>query len=460
MSAVSASSSPDSAPPFLAALSTAAPASAPLGPDWLADLRRSGADLYRRAGLPGPRVETWKYTSLGDVSQTAFAPAPAEPAAPSPAVKAALARALDLAGPRVVVVNGRVVPELSSLSDLPEGVRLGSLRQALDTAPDRLASVLGALADLDALPLAALNTHAFTDGLLLEVPAGVRLSAPVHLVCLADGAAGPVQVHPRHLVILGKGARATLAESHLGSLGGAGDAGDAATFTNGVMEISLAEGASLTHGRVLDGGSQDTHVFGTAVRLAAGAHLESLGLSLGGGITRNELHVALSGAGARADLSVAYGLADSQHLDTTFFVDHQAPEATSRQTLKGVLDNTARAVFQGKVHVARGAQKTDGEQLHRALMLSRGAEVDTKPELEIYADDVVCGHGATVGEIDAEQVFYLQSRGIDADTARALLVEAFLDEVIAAFPAAPLREAFAGRVRTWQASRHQATWAA
>lgn len=452
-------------------------------PGWLDDLHARGLAVYRSHGLPGPKSEAWKYTRLAGLAKTPFVggdPLGGDPPvgpglqdgstpAPTPTTASALAAvsaaaALDLpqSAPRVVLVNGVPVAALSTPADrLPAGLQVASLRATLAEAPDSLRGLLGGQLSLDgSLPLAALNTGAFVDGLVVRVLPGVTVDQPLHVIAIATGLPGPggtgggdrpALCHPRHLVLIGEGARATVVESQIGT-------GTAPTLTNQVMECAIGAGAHLAHVRLLNGAAEDAWIGATVADVAAGGHLEAFALALGGATMRNELWVTLAGAGARAHFAGAYGLEGRQHLDTTVVVDHAVGETTSRQSLKGVLDGGSRAVFQGKILVRPDAQKTDGQQVHRALMLSEGAEVDTKPELEIYADDVICGHGATVGDIDADQIFYLQSRGLDADTARGLLVEAFLDEVIAEVADPGLRAALVARVRDWQRRRRQAVW--
>jgi Fe-S cluster assembly protein SufD len=424
---------------------------APDEPGWLADLRRVGLSVYTERGLPTVRVEAWKYTSLAGLTKIPYAPD--DGTVREPGASDADVRALAL-GPddahRVTLVNGQPV---HVPGDLPAGVRIAGLGHLLATDPGLLEPHLGRIADLSDAPMGALNGALMADGLVLLVEPGVTLDRPVHVVSVGRAPDGQARHgHPRHLVVLGDGARATLVESRVSA------PDSAEMLCNAVTEIALGAGARLNHLRLVDRADSAVDLDLTEATVAEGAVYDAFTLTLGGRLVRNEGRVRLRGSGASAALRGAYGTRDGQHFDTTLVVDHAVPDTTSDQVFKGVVDAGGRAVFQGKVIVRRDAQRSDGNQLHKALLLSRDAEVYTKPELEIYADDVKCSHGATVGELDLNQLFYLMARGIPEADARALLVEAFLDDVVEAVPDGPLRGAFLGSVRAWQARRHAPTW--
>ncbi|ABC23368.1 Fe-S cluster assembly protein SufD [Rhodospirillum rubrum] len=438
--------------PFLDTLAPASYADGGDGdgkPGWLDDLRQAGLDIYRRQGLPTPRVEAWKYTNLGGLTKIAFKPEPA-PVTLDPG-RLPLDRVLALDAHKLVFVNGRLDRTLSDAGDLPAGLRVSGLAALLAEDPARIEPLLGKGAALDDLPLAALNTGMIADGMVIEVAEDAVIERPLHVIAVSAALDGPMVFYPRLLVVVGARARLVLAESHVGLP-------DHPAFSNGVSEISLGEGAQLSHYRLIDGAADGYLVGTTLVEVGVRAGYESFTLELGGRLTRNEIRVTLAGEEGQARVSGGYAVRAGQHLDNTVLIDHAQPGATSRQLFKGVLDETGKAVFQGKILVRRGAQKTDGQQLHKALLLSRGAEVDTKPELEIYADDVVCGHGATAGEMDADQLFYLQARGLDEATARALLVEAFLEDVVGEVGDLPVRAAMIAKVRDWQRARDGAVW--
>ncbi|WP_246152084.1 Fe-S cluster assembly protein SufD [Roseospira navarrensis] len=418
-------------------------------PAWLADLRRAGLSVYTERGLPTVKVEAWKYTSLAGLKKIPFVLDDGRARLPDGGDSDALALGPDDAL-RVTLVNGRLagVP-----ADLPAGVRIASLAHLLATEPSVVEPHLGRIADLADAPMGALNAALMADGLVVLVAPGTVLERPLHVVSVSNTPDGQARHgHPRHLIVLGDGARATLVESRV-SAPGAAD-----SLCNAVTEIALGREARLSHLRHVERADTAVDLDLTEATLGEGATYDTFTLTLGGRLVRNEARVRLRGGGASTALKGAYGARAGQHFDTTLVVDHAVPDATSDQVFKGVVDAGGKAVFQGKIIVRKDAQRTDGNQLHKAMLLARDAEVYTKPELEIYADDVTCSHGATVGELDLNQLFYLMARGIPEADARALLVEAFLDDVVEAVPEGPLREAFLGRVRAWQARRHATTW--
>ncbi len=382
--------------------------------------RATAADELRRIGLPGPRVEAWKYTNLRPLAQAAFH----EPMSPvgDHQVLACVPR---LAPARLTFVSGHYRPDLS---EPPEG--------AFATFAERpeLAS-LG-----EEHPFVALNTMLAEDGLVLDVPAGADLGA-IQLASLAEPVPGRViAFHPRHVIRLGAGSRLVLIET----VQGEGD-----YLHNAVFDVRVGEGAELTVLRLQDESPTAFHVSTSIVELAERARFDSFVLGLGGRLARAEVHVRMGGAGATAHVGGAQLLSGNQLGDITTVIRHDAPRCASRQPVKNVLTGRARGVFQGRIEVARAAQKTDGYQMSQALLLSPDAEIDTKPELEIFADDVKCSHGATVGELDADQLFYLRSRGISEPDARAILVRAFLAEALEVVTHEATRAAMGSAVERW-----------
>ena len=309
--------------------------------------------------------------------------------------------------PRVVLVDGRYQPELSTPPDLVD----------IETFAER--PDFGRLPDMR-LPMVALNTMLADDGLHLRVAAGVDAGTLV-LLSLAVDNHRPTAFHPRHSIHLEPGARLTLVEIARG---------EGTYLRNVVTEAVVAEGATLTHIRLQDEAQSAFHLNTTFAEIAERGVYDTFVLTLGARLSRSEIHARLKGPGGAVHLNGAQLLGGQQHGDITTVVAHAAPNCASRQTVKNVLSGRARGVFQGRIEVARAAQKTDGYQMNQALLLSPGAEIDSKPQLEIYADDVKCSHGATVGELDADQLFYLRSRGIPEETARSILVRAFLAEAI------------------------------
>jgi Fe-S cluster assembly protein SufD len=385
-------------------------------------LRAAAAAAFREAGLPGGtqgrRIEAWKFTSLRPIAEADF-----RPASPRHETETILAGLPLLDAPRIVFVDGELRQDLSVMPPA------GFARFA--EQPD-----FGTLSWPDREPMVALNTMLATDGAALHVPAGFD-GGVVQLISIAGGEA---DYHPRHSIRLGKGAQLTVFEISVGQ---------GAYLLNTVAEIHVARGAHLTHIRLQDEAATAFHVSTTYADVEMNATYDSFTLNLGARLSRTEVHAALSGAGAIAHLNAAQILAGSQHSDFTTVVSHTAPGCTSRQTVKNVLAGRSRGVFQGKIEVARAAQKTDGYQMNQALLLSPDAEVNSKPELEIFADDVKCSHGATVGELDAEQMFYLRSRGIPDVEARSILVRAFLAEALNAVADETIRGKLEAAVEQW-----------
>ncbi len=426
--------------PYLAQALDASSRFAGAGVDWVDALRRTGADAYSLHGLPEQRDEYWRYTNLNALRDESFqlaatAPAIGVPALPHPSVAG-------LAAYRVVLVNGRVQPKLCALDGMPDGVLISGLEDLLGAAPNRLEPYLGRIAPLADMPMAALNTAFLQDGMAIFIGADIVLDKPVHLISITAPGEGAMMVQPRHLMVMEDGAEATLIETHITATGGS-------SFNNIVTELQLGERARLNHFVFQEEADTSVHLSGTAVSLAAESFYDSFVLQSGAAIGRSEIRAYLNGPGADCRLDGVYLATDKQVVDNTTYVEHAAPECRSRQVYKGVLDGQARGVFQGKVHVVRDAQKTDGHQLSRALLLSPRAEIDARPELEIYADDVKCSHGATAGELDEDALFYLLSRGVPRVTARRMLIEAFLSEAISEIPLAPVAEDFSAHVRQW-----------
>lgn len=385
----------------------------------LADpVRRAAAGDLALTGLPVPKIEAWHYTNLRALAGRVFAAPP--PTYDRAAVQAALADLLPASGalaqlPRLVLVNGRFEAAFSQVT-LPEGVTLGTFAATPDfgtqAAPQRDA-------------MAALNTALAEDGVTLKVAAGVQGGCAL-LVSLAVTEGADVSFHPRHHVDVGEGASFTLIEMTASVPG----QGEGITFHNPVLTAAVADGARLEHVKVQQEASDALHLATVYADIAPHAAYDSFTLGLGAALARHEVHAALRGDHAAVHVNGAQLLGGVQVGDITSVITHAAPDCISRQTVRNVLTDRARAVFQGKVLVEQIAQKTDGYQMNQALLLSPTAEINAKPELEIYADDVRCSHGATVGALDDDQLFYLRSRGIGDAMARQMLVEAFLTEAL------------------------------
>ena len=399
--------------------------------------RTEAMAAFARAGLPHRRVEAWKYTDLR-VALKAFAPiATGDKAQVSAAdVDEALGSLAAIDADRLVFVNGCYRRELSTpkpqvnLFTLGEVLRSGGALPALKT-DEAVVSLNGALA---------------TDGAVIDIAEGEKLAKPILVIAIAAGASAQLTTL-RHAIKLGTGATATVIEAHV-TLTGA-----AASQSNSVLEISAGDAAGLTHVLVGLEGNAATHIETIAATLGARTTLNSFQLTASTGLARNQMFTRFAGEHAKLDISGLMLGRGREHIDTTLVIDHAVPHCESRELFKAVLDDTARAVFQGKVIVRPDAQKTDGKQMAKALMLSEGCEFDSKPELEIYADDVVCGHGATVAEIDPAMMFYLRSRGIPKEEARVMLIESFVGEALEKIEDEQLREVLSEVTRIWLSAR-------
>lgn len=413
------------------------------GLDWLSALRTDAMKTFESRGLPHRRVEEWKYTDLRQKLAHPYAPAPAADAAIDLAALTPDPFA-GIEGPLVMIVNGYFRADLSQIGDLPAGVEIVSFAQALETGGAWLEAPLRDAPAPDRHAVNGLNLALARDGVVIRVAADVAMTAPIRVVHVSSGEAAVDgrAVHVRHLAVLEKGAKATLLESHCGANG------QDRLSTIG-LTCAVGDGANLSHYKAQGDGDAAVHVGLTTVDLGAGSQYNGFHLTTGGLMTRNEVTVRFKGAEGFARVSGATALADRQHCDTTAVIDHAVADCNSRQVFKSVLADRARAVYQGKVIVRQDAQRTDGYQLSNALLLSPGVEMDTKPELEIYADDVKCSHGATASDLDEDSLFYLQSRGIDEHGAKSLLVTAFLAEAIEEVEDEGIRTALATHVAAW-----------
>ncbi|WP_242346221.1 Fe-S cluster assembly protein SufD [Anaeromyxobacter terrae] len=405
----------------------------PREPGWLADARLEALARFRARGLPTSRDEDWRFTSLAPLAPVVLErtrPADAEDGAAP--VAALLARAPGGGGPRLVFVDGRLRPELSAADGLPAGAVVASLAQALRETPALVKPHLGRLARPEEHAFVAANAALMADGGFVHLPAGATLDAPIVLVFLASGAR-PALSSPRTLVVAGEGARASVAEVFLGT--------DGVYLTNAVTELVLGEGAEVEHVRLQDESRRAFHVGVVVAEQQAKASLAAHALSLGGRLSRSELRTRLVGEQASVAANGLY-MADGERLVDNFsWVEHAVPRCSTTETYKGVLDGHSRGVFSGRIRVMPGAQKTVAYQMNSNLLLSDDAIVDTKPQLEIFADDVKCGHGGTVGQLDEAALFYLRSRGLPAAEARGLLIYAFAAEMVDLVRAGSLRAA-------------------
>jgi len=403
------------------------------GPAWLGELRATGLAAFKQAGFPtGTRGnEQWKYTNVGPIGRATF-DLPSAKAAE--AVSLAHVKAVspwDDSWSRLVFVDGLYSEALSATP--ADGIaQVTSLSKVLSVDGVQVEQHFGKYVSVDEDGFTAVNTAFASDGAFVQIPDDSEATAPVHLVFLSTGGPTATVSHPRVLVLVGRNSRLTLVESYV-------SLSDGPYFTNAVAEIVGAEGSEIEHYRYLAESDEAFHIGRTSVALQRDASFLSTSLSKGARIARNGLSVLLDGPGSSCVLKGLYTTAGSQHIDNHIDVDHKTPHGSSDQIFKGILDGSSRAVFSGRVLVRKDAQKTYATQSDKNLLLSEGARINTKPSLEIYADDVQCAHGATAGAIADEAFFYMASRGLDEDTARRLLVAGFANEIIDGVKLAPLR---------------------
>ncbi len=406
-------------------------------PAWLAERRHQATEAFRSTGFPTGRDEDWRFTNVAPIAQRQFrrAGAPLRVAAEQldPYVLGSPV------GSRIVFLNGRFAPTWSSITRLPKGVKLGSLHRALAVDAVPLERFLGRYAGVERRPFAALNQALFQDGACLYVPPGVVLEAPIHLLFLTDAAAGAGVISPRNLLILDRGARASVIETYA-------SLADGDCFTNAVTEMVVRAGASAEHIKLQLDSERAFHIGSTQVHQEQESRLRSFSITFGGALARNDLDVVLAGSDSECQLDGLYMARGRQLVDNHTSIRHLHPRCASREVYKGIIAGSAHAVFNGKVYVAPEAQKTDGKQTNRNLLLSDDAKVDTKPQLEIFADDVKCTHGATVGRLDEMGLFYLRSRGLPEPAARKILTYAFAAEILEGLPLAELRQRLEGLV--------------
>ena len=398
-------------------------------PEWLARARAGAFEAFVSRGFPTTRDEEWRFTSVAPIAGIAFVLGSAE--ARGSDVFADGHRLGNVACAELVFVNGRYAAALSNVRDLPAGVRVEGLASALANG-DRVESALTRLAPRDQ-PFVALNTAFLEDAAIVRVAAGTIVSAPIHLLFISNSEDGVATMsHPRVLVVLERDSQATIVETYAGPAG-------TRYFTNAVTELVAGEHAVVDHYKRQYESAAGYHVGAMHVRAHRSANVSASSISLGGALVRNDVVALLDGEGAECTLDGLY-VADGERLvDNHTTIDHAQPHCASREMYKGILSDRARGVFNGKVIVRPDAQKTDAKQTNRALLLSEDAQINTKPQLEIFANDVKCTHGAAVGQLDDEAVFYLRSRGIGQAEARRLLVRAFAGEVLGRMRLEPVR---------------------
>jgi Fe-S cluster assembly protein SufD len=403
------------------------------GKAWTVALRKAGLERFEALGFPTQKHEQWLHTSVKAIEEGAFRPSSAPELTPDETARIDSMDLEDLDAHRLVFVNGHLYPSLSQVGDLPKGVKLLGLAEALETERPLIEAHLSKLAKFEDLPFVALNTAYMHDGAVLSVPAGVRLERPVYAVFVTTAAAAGAASHPRLLVVLGENAEAYLVERYVALE-------DVDSFTNAVAEISVGDNARLQHYKLNQESDRTCHVSLHAAHAGPDSHYDSVAVTLGGRLVRNDIAARLEGEGIESHLNGLYVVDGKRHFDTHTFIDHAEPHCESNELYKGVLDDEATAVFNGKIFVRRKAQKTNAFQANRNLLLSDSARINSEPQLEIFADDVRCTHGSTVGQLDEEAIFYLRSRGINPADALAMLTDSFAGEVIDLIKIDPVRE--------------------
>jgi Fe-S cluster assembly protein SufD len=410
----------------------------------VADTRRQAFEAYERIGLPHRRIEDWKYTDLRVLMREVLPLAAAPDAAALTRASAALKLHSIDGVCKLVLVDGVFAPKLSELSKPEPGLRIRTLREVLEAGDVVLHAQLFAPDTVN--PMVALNSAMMTDGLVIDVADGAVLTEPLHIVHVASGAA-PAAMFTRSLLKVGKSAGATLVESFI--------AADGAKIyqAHDALIVAIGDGARLDHVRLIEDSREAFNISSSVVTLGAKAHFNTFGMTTGCSVSRYQAVIAVAGEGSHVETNGVNLLNGRQHADTTLLLDHAVPNCASREVFRAVVDDRGHSVFQGRIIVRPKAQKTDAKMMTRALLLSDEAEADNKPELEIFADDVTCGHGATTGALDESLLFYLRARGLSEKAAQALLIQAFVGEAIESIVDDNLRELAIAAASRWLAAR-------
>lgn len=410
----------------------------------IAALRESAFLAFESRGLPHRRVEEWKYTDLRALMRDAKPLAAPPDARAKERAKSVDTLVGDIDRRRIVFVDGTFVPEMSDLEGMEVGLSIRSMAEALSQGDPLVTAHLGKVVATDDVAV-ALNTAFMGDGAVIRIAEGIVVEHPIHLI-FVSASGTPAATVTRSLVVVERGARAMLVESYVGAA--------AQDYqVNSALELVIADNAHVDHIKLIGEGANALHISSLMTKIGAHARFNDFTFTTGGQTVRNQLFVRFDGEETIARIHGANLLRGRQHADTTLVADHAVGHCQSRELFKSVLDDESRGVFQGKIIVQPGAQKTDSKMLTNALLLSETAEADAKPELEIFADDVVCGHGATAGELDDELLFYLKARGISQHEAESLLIQAFIGDAVEGIEHAGLREVLMENVVAWLAAR-------
>jgi Fe-S cluster assembly protein SufD len=401
-------------------------------PSWVFPLRKAGLARFAEMGFPSLQDEDWRSTNVAPIAKLPFKPVfEARNGVSTEAISKFVFGAAT--GRRLVFVNGCYAADLSSQGPRESGLAVGSLAEALKSDSGLIESHLGRYATGENNPFIALNTAYFQDGAFIHLPAGKVLTEPIHLLFICTAKEPGSTVHPRNLIIAEKGSQATVLETYVRTE-------DAPYFTNAVTELALSEGAVLEHCKFQDESPSAFHLAALHAQLGRNCNFISHSFVTGARLSRNNIRTALAGEGVECVLNGLYLTRGEQLADHHMVVEHAQPHCNSHEYFNGILSGRSKGVFHGRILVRQAAQKTDAKQTNKNLLLSEEATADTKPQLEIYADDVKCTHGATVGQLNDEAIFYLRARGLDLETARRMLIHAFAGEIIERIRHAPARE--------------------
>jgi Fe-S cluster assembly protein SufD len=400
------------------------------GPEWAGAVRRQALERFAALGFPTVHDEDWKYTSIEPLVKIPFAPGSGSDAGAERSI--ADLGLDDLTPNRLAAVDGRFSKRLARLRDLPKGVVACGLAEAMREHRDLVEPYWARIADHGSQAFTALNTALAEDGIFLFVPAGMTL-APIQLLFISSAADEPAVSHPRTLIVLERGSQATVIETYIGMK-------DGVYWTNGATEIVLADNAVFDGYKIQMESEHAFHIATQQARLGRDAVFTSHAFALGAELARNDVNAAFAGEGGDCTLNGLYVTAGFQHVDNHTRIDHERPRCTSRELYKGIMGGKSRGVFNGKIYVHKQAEKTDARQTNRNLLLSEGAWVDTKPQLEIYNNDVKCSHGSTIGQLEEDALFFLRSRGLDVRAAIGLLTQGFANDITGRVKQAPVAE--------------------
>jgi len=411
---------------------------------WLDELRRAGMAHFEKVGFPSGREEAWRFTNVAPIARTKFTPGlgTITPVARDVAKQYSFG---DKAAIELVFINGHFARELSKLDRLPGEAHVGTLADAFDADDQTVRNNIGRLVKLDTTPFTALNAGFVFDGAFIRLPRNTTIPAPIHLLFVSTaGADGqPTVCHPRVLILAEDNVEAAIVESYVGPEG-------AVYWTNAVTEVAIGKDSRIDHNKLQQESLRAFHTAAMHVHLDRGSYFISHNTTIGGRITRNDPSVKMAGEGAYAVLNGLVILDGEQHCDNHTLLDHFSPNCPSHELYKHVLDGKSSAVFKGQIYVHPEAQKTDSKQTSKSLLLSDSAEINSMPALEIYADDVKCTHGSTVGPVDQDMLFYLRSRGVGIDAAKHLLTYAFVADVTRRITVEPVR----ARIEDFMAAQH------